>query len=325
MRWSSLPMAGALGIFVALQAFAQPPADGAREGAALVPVAGVPAVGSGETEYFSSDAMTTDVPMEVEPVVENSRPDPVEGFLGYRYELSSTEWIVGNGEQFGAFSLNWDHYKPAGVQHGVGVGLQFHFLSGPIQTDMPARVYDFSLAYQHRDQLGAFSYDVSASVMASSDFEGNSREGIRFPGHAVGFWCVAPKTELVFGADYLDRGDIKLLPVGGLIMVPHEDVRLEVVFPRPRAVFRLTGCHQLYVCGELGGGTWAIERAGSMVDDLATYRDLRLCIGLQSVEEDGDCTAFEIGYLFDRRLEYTSGIGNFSPENTAMIRVVRTF
>ncbi len=70
-------------------------------------------------------------------------------------------------------------------------------------------MFDFSIGYQHRDRLGVFSYDVAASVMASSDFEGSSREGIRFPGHAVGFLSVGPRTELVFGVDYLDRGDCR--------------------------------------------------------------------------------------------------------------------
>ena len=81
--------------------------------------------------------------------------------------------------------------------------------------------------------------------------------------------------DLVFGIDYLDRGDIKLLPVGGLIWTPNPAMRFEVVFPRPRAVFQLSDRYRLYVSGELGGGSWAIRRV-SQDDDLATYRDLRV-------------------------------------------------
>ncbi|NQT14987.1 MAG: hypothetical protein HQ582_19685 [Planctomycetes bacterium] len=268
--------------------------------------------------------MATDAPAEVETVIEPSKPDGLDAFLGYRCQSDSVDWIVGNGDQFGMFSLKADHYWQSGVNHGLDVGLQFHFLGGPVRTDMPSRVFDFSIAYQHRDRLGAFGYDVAVSVMASSDFEGSSREGIRFPGHAVGFLPVGPTAELVFGVDYLDRGDVKLLPVVGLIALPHPDVRLEAVFPRPRVVFQLTDRHRLYAGGELGGGTWAIERA-TKVDDLATYRDLRLCVGLQRVKDGNRRSAVEISYLFDRRLEYTSGNGDFSPPDTAMIRLVETF
>lgn len=328
MRWISLLILGGVTFLGVSSAVAQMPEGGLGGSPVAAPVLDIPSAAEG-SEYFSSEAAasasTCDTPKVVDAAVACSTPDPIHGFLGYRYEVSSTEWIIGSGDQFGMFSFNWDHYQGAGVEQGFGLGFQFHLVSGPIQTDMPARLYDFSVSYQRREQLGVFSYDVAGSVMASSDFEGNSRDGIRFPGHAVGFLSLGPNTDLVFGIDYLDRGDIKLLPVGGLIMVPHPDVRLEVVFPRPRAVFRLTGKHQLYVSGELGGSSWAIERAVTMVDDLATYRDLRLCIGLQEIDDDNDRTAIEIGYLFDRRLEYSSGSGNFFPGDTAMIRFVRTF
>jgi hypothetical protein len=89
-------------------------------------------------------------------------------------------------------------------------------------------------------------------------------------------------------------------------------------------VFRLARGYRVYVGGEMGGGTWAIERA-TLVDDLATYRDLRLCVGLQCVEDSSVCPSIEIGYLFDRRLEYTSRTGNFNPSDTAMIRLFGTF
>ncbi len=271
-----------------------------------------------------TETMTAAPSVDLVPTIQCAHPDPIQSFLGYRYEVSSTDWMIGNGQQFGMFSLTWDHYQSPGVDHGLGAGVGIHFLSGPVTTDMPPRAYDFSLAYQHRDRLGAFGYDVAVSVMASSDFEGSAREGIRFPCHAVGFLSMSPTTDLVFGVDYLDRGDVKLLPVGGLIVVPHPDLRLEFVFPRPRAVFRLTGQNQLYVAGELGGNTWAIERT-TLVDDLATYRDLRVCVGLQTVDADGDVTAIEVGYLFDRRLEYGTGDGDVSLNDTAMIRLVRTF
>ena len=150
------------------------------------------------------------------------------------------------------------------------------------------------------------------------------RKGILFPSHAVGFLSVRPEIDVVFGVDYLDRGDIKLLPVAGLIWTPNAEMRFELVFPRPRAVFQLTEHHRLYVAGELGGGTWAIERV-TFDNDLATYHDLRVCVGVEYVEKDGQRLAFEIGYLFDRRLEYTSGIGDMRLDDAVMFRVVTRY
>ncbi len=341
---------------VATSALAQIPTDGLPTPPQPLPPVAMPPVQGENLRYFSADRMAAgptvaasadrpltpdpstmglnptlpegvldrtvalDSALDLQSEVEPAGPDPIEDFLGYRYEVTSTEWMIGSGEQFGMFSLNWGHYQGAGLESGLGGGVKLHFVGGPVSTDMPPRLYDFSLAWQHRDRLGALHYDVAFSVMASSDFEGSAREGIRFPAHAVGFLFMGTATELVFGVDYLHRGDVKLLPVGGLILVPSPDLRLELVFPRPRVVFRLTEEYQLYLGGELGGNTWAVER-DSELDDLATYRDLRLCIGLQS--KGGG--AIEIAYLFDRELQYTSGQGNLGLDDTAMIRLVSTF
>jgi hypothetical protein len=74
----------------------------------------------------------------------------------------------------------------------------------------------------------------------------------------------------------------------------------------------------------LGGGTWAVYRA-PVGDDLATYHDLRASIGIEHVEKDGQRTALEIGYLFDRRLEFSSGVGNMGLGDAVAFRLVSTF
>jgi hypothetical protein len=243
-------------------------------------------------------------------------------FLGYRYMSSSLDWIPGGGDDFGMFSIVCgDHYIKSGINHDIDIGLGFHSLSGPDQTDMPAWVFDFSLGYQIRAQWGPLKFDLATAVLAASDFKGNARQGIRFPNHAVGFLTIGPALDLVFGADYLDRGDLKLLPVGGLIWVPNPAMRFELVFPRPRATFQITDKHRLYVDGELGGGSWAIQRV-TLADDLATYRDLRVCVGIEDIQEDGSRMAFEIGYLFNRRLEYSSGIGDMDFNDAVLLRLV---
>ena len=270
------------------------------------------------------EALATDAPPNPEGSPETPPPASLRDFLGYRYSTSSLDWIPGGGDQFGMFSIAWDHYTRSGANHGLGVGMGFHFLGGPAETDMPPRLFDFSIGYQYRDRLGPLGFDLSAAVEASSDFEGSARKGVRFPSHAVGFLNVGPTIDAVFGVDYLDRGDIRLLPVAGLIWVPNPDMRFELVFPRPRAVFQLTDRHRLYLSGELGGGSWAIERV-TLLNDLATYRDLRVCIGVEYVEKGSERSAFEIGYLFSRRLEYSSGLGDMHLADAVVLRLVTRY
>jgi hypothetical protein len=95
------------------------------------------------------------------------------------------------------------------------------------------------------------------------------------------------------------------------------------VFPKPRAAWRY-GCEGeystwWYVAGEFGGGSWAVERVGG-APDLVTYSDWRVSIG-QEIKRGKDSIAWlELGYIFERELEYKSGTPDFEPGNTIMFR-----
>lgn len=78
---------------------------------------------------------------------------------------------------------------------------------------------------------------------------------------------------------------------------------------------RITASHTAYIAGELGGGTWAVERGE--LDDNATYRDLRLFVGLMDFSGD---SALELGWAFDRSLEFRSGDGNSTFEDAVILR-----
>jgi hypothetical protein len=245
-------------------------------------------------------------------------------FMGYRYSTDALEWIPGGGDQFGMFSVLLDRYQQSGIQNGIMAGFGFHVFSGPVQSDMPPRAYDFSIGYQIRQRIGPLAFDLASAIQISSDFNGDAHKGVQLPGHGVGFLTVSPELDLVFGVDYLDRADIKLLPVAGLIWKPNPGMRFELVFPRPRAIVQLTDTYRFYVSGELGGGSWAIRRP-TLDDNVATYRDLRVCVGFESVDKNGRQAAIEVGYLFDRRLEYTSGIGNMQLDDAVMLRLVTMY
>lgn len=263
-------------------------------------------------------------PINLDDLKEEKPAATLSDFLGYRYTTSAIEWIPGDDDQFGMFSVLLGHYEQSGIHNGVVTGFGFHSFSGPVQSDMPPRAYDFSIGYQIRHQIGPLAFDLASVIQISSDFDGDAHKGVQFPGHGVGFLTVRPDLDLVFGVDYLDRADIKLLPVAGVIWKPNPDMRFEIVFPRPRAVFQLTETYRLYFSGELGGGTWAINRPG-LGDNVATYRDLRACVGLESVDKEGRQSAFEVGYLFGRRLEFTSCTGNMNLPDAVMLRLMTMY
>jgi hypothetical protein len=189
---------------------------------------------------------------------------------------------------------------------------------------LPARLYDFSVGYQKRGRIqDAMSYDLASTIGVFSDFEDSAREGIRYPGHAVGMLHYTPEFDIVFGVDYLSRDDIKILPVMGFSWRPQamRDLRIDMVFPRPRIDYSLTDSNRVYLAGRLGGGSWDIEFPDN-ANDVMTYRDLQMLIGFERRDSDNAWSAIEFGYVFDRSLEFRTQAGETRFDDAFMLRLV---
>lgn len=271
-------------------------------------------------------------PVEGRPVLDLTEPNEVvvveeevsfDQFLAYNTTRGATTWLPGNDDQFGWVSLENMGILEMGSPGGVVSGMGFHFLDGPVQTEMPPRLFDFSLGYQRREWIRPnFGWDFVFRVGVFSDFEGSAKDGVRFPSHAVTFLKLSESTTWLLGVDYLDWDDLNMLPVFGFVWTPRDDFRINAVFPRPRVSVRVMDSSTwLYVAGEIWGGTWAIERNNSW-DDNATYHDLRLVFGIETEIDGCVSSAFELGYVFDRELSYRSRIGDYSPEDCLMVRFV---
>ncbi len=128
----------------------------------------------------------------------------------------------------------------------------------------------------------------------------------------------APWAVSVFGVEVLDRDDISLLPVAGIVWRPRRDLVLELVFPRPKLQIQLESQRALYVNAELGGDTWAIQRVDRTSDNV-TYRDIRIMGGIIDYGEQSD-RVLEFGWAFDRSLEYRSGAGDPSLDASFLLR-----
>lgn len=243
--------------------------------------------------------------------------------FGYDPTASRIAWLPGHDDEFGIVSLENFATLDAGDRSGAVLGFGVHFLDGPVRTEMPARLYDFVAGYQRREWiLPNFGWDFLFRVGAFSDFEGSAKDGVRFPSHVVTMLQLSPAWTWLLGVDYLDRDDVNLLPVVGAVWRPTEDLRFDLAFPHPRASLHIMdSASWLYVAGELGGGTWAIERDQSY-DDNATYRDLRLVFGIETVRSNRARSAIELGYVFARELEYRSAQGDYSPPDCLMIGLV---
>ncbi|MCE3014339.1 MAG: hypothetical protein ACK56W_15870 [Pirellula sp.] len=246
-------------------------------------------------------------------------------YTDYRLDESWISYMPGSGDEFGWVDVETTPYQPSGYRGGFSSAIGFHFLGGPTAVDLPPRLYDFSLGYQHRGKLDdAFSYDISTSIGMFSDFESSARDGVRFPSHAVGMLHVSPETDWVFGIDYLHRDDIKILPVVGIARHSerHPAMRFDLVFPRPQIELALTSGKTIYLAGRLGGGTWDIEYPNTQ-EDVVTYRDYRLLLGVRGPRKDSS-SSIEFGYVFGRKVDFRTASDVTRPEDAFILRLVTT-
>ena len=160
-----------------------------------------------------------------------------------------------------------------------------------------------------------------------SDFNQDSSKAFRFPGHAAAAWTWNETRENRGGVAYLDRPDVKLIPIGGVVWTPYEDVKLDLIFPHPKMSHRIRWYSPpgdqvqdwAYVAGEFAGDAWAIRRTDGSTDQVV-LSDYRLVLGAERKVAGGLSAHLEIGYVFGRRIRYSSDTPEFRPADTVMVR-----
>ena len=209
----------------------------------------------------------------------------------------------------------------------VTPGFAVNFLEGPVLVaGLPGATYDAYLDAAWQPAITPWlKADLGARVGVYTDFNHVTNESIRLMGRGLAIVTLVPERwQLAFGVVYLDRRKIKLLPAGGVIWIPNDLWRLDIIFPRPRAVRKLrtigTTEWALFFSGEYGGGTWTAQRS-VIGNDQFDYNDIRVSGGLEWEALSGMHGAFEVGYVFNREFIFKSGVNTgFNPEDTFMIR-----
>jgi hypothetical protein len=256
------------------------------------------------------------------------RPYNAPGWYS-RPEWDHLNWRSGANSRLGEFSMEGVSAYPFETWEGLSFtsGHGFHWLDGPSISDMPPRLFDFNWGLHYFGEVMDTAWlDMAFSAGIYTDFEDSAREGWRYPAHAVFSWELVPDVQPVVGVKYYARDNLKLLPVAGAIWQPDEDIRLELVFPEPSVALQVyegeDSEHWISLSGRIGGGEWAIEREPSGLADVVTYNSYQLILGLDTIDDSYKIQSLEIGYSFERELEYRSGLGNFDPAETMFIRLV---
>lgn len=208
----------------------------------------------------------------------------------------------------------------------VTPGFAFNWLEGPgvAGADLPPRLYDAYLDFAWYPRcyqwLGG---ELGFRTGVWSDFDHVSSDSIRFLGRGLASVALSPNLDILFGAVYLDRLDVKILPAGGVYWRPTPEWDVYAVFPNPKIRRFITAIGNSkwygYMAGEYGGGSWTVER--SVGDDRIDINDIRVIGGVEWETQTFIRGHVEMGYVFDREVVYNSGAPpTLSLDDTFMIR-----
>lgn len=294
------------------------------------------------SEFASSNPLATDVystqPVVGQPAAPASSPKLPPGIRkGLFQKIFATGTYI---PQFDDDSLGFGD-----LETGVVLGIPFfrvtapllitprfavHYLDRPAGLDLPSEVYDAEVSFRHLRKFGDGPWAMNAAVTLGhySDFEANDADAFRVTGQAFAVYEWSPRMTWAFGVVYLNREDLAMIPAAGFIYQPHPDVKFDALMPRPRVSWRLPGSvdggveRWAYLGGEFGGGIWSIDRPTTVGQDLLTYNDYRLLIGIEKKAPIGGVShRLEFGYVFGRELEFSSATPDVRLDDSLFVRV----
>jgi hypothetical protein len=196
--------------------------------------------------------------------------------------------------------------------------------------DVPDTLYETGVkAFWRRPIDERFSTMLLLTPSVRSDFETSEGAFRLFGLGLLTYQAIPDQLAISGGAVYTGREDFPVLPAMGLLWTPTREWRFDIQFPSPRISYRVakngaTSETWAYLSGVFGGNTWAVTRA-SGAPDMLTISDLRLVSGLEYLLVGNRGVFGEVGYVFDRSLEYTDAPFTRELEATWMLRAGISF
>jgi hypothetical protein len=216
----------------------------------------------------------------------------------------------------------------------VTPGFAANWLEGPLSgppmmgmpggPDLPPQIYDAYLDFAWYPKvtpwLGA---ELGFRPGVWSDFDHVDTDSVRFLGRGLASLSVTPQLDVLFGAVYLDRLNVKFLPAGGFYWRPTPEWDAYLVFPNPkvRKYWATVGNSKWfwYVAGEYGGGSWSVQR--EVNSDRIDINDIRIIGGIEWETQTLIRGFIEAGYVWDREVLFAEAFpGEFRPDDTLMVR-----
>ena len=246
----------------------------------------------------------------------------VRGSWAYIYGTGNgTSVAVNELDTTATFALPFFYHSQANLNHAPllitpGFGLQLWDgpeTSATMLADLPPSTYDvFSDSAWNPQITPLIGAELGIRVGLYTNWDVLVWQSWRIMGRAVGTLQLTPTMQGKAGIAYLDRNQVKLLPVIGMTWVPNANARYDILFPTPKAAWRVSEMMNrsvwTFIAGEYGGGAWTFRRSTGQISPF-DYNDIRITLGGEMVPKtpQGLSGSLEVGYVFYRQLFYVDG------------------
>ena len=220
------------------------------------------------------------------------------GSFGDQYE-------VHNSFSYGhRFLLNGHLYLHLGISYDR---FDFGKTGAPVPEHLQGVAGTIGIDYMHNNDVGAF-IQVQPGFYTEDDFDSSSFDAPITLGR---IFVLQPDKLYVFvgaNASFL-RGQFPVIPLAGLIWMPNEQWKLMAILPEPRIIYSVCDKVDLWVGGQLTGGSFRTDRDDTIVPHKLSnaqvdYADYRVGGGLIYSPCDAITINLGGGYAIERSFDF---------------------
>lgn len=222
---------------------------------------------------------------------------------GHRVRLS--------GNLFLHLGLSYDRYD-------------FGSTSAPVPNHLQAFAGVIGVDYMHGKDVGAF-FQVRPGFYTQDDIGISSFDAPISVGRI--FVVKEDKFYLLLGAyaSFL-RGGLPVLPIAGVIWIPSDNVRLMGVLPDPKLIYSPTKKLDLWIGGELVGGSYRTDRnpdiqPGKLDGTQVNFSDYRAGVGLTYQASNSISLTLAGGCSIQREFDFARAGETYRTDPSPYVRI----
>ncbi|MGH8093314.1 MAG: hypothetical protein ACREIF_07575 [Chthoniobacterales bacterium] len=217
--------------------------------------------------------------------------------------------------------LTGNYYLRLGVAYER---FDFGSTRAPVPNHLQSIAGVFGLDYMHGADVGAF-LQVRPGFYFQNEIGISSFDA---PITAGRIFVLKEDKLYILGGAYVAflRGGFPVLPLAGVIWIPNDHVRLMAVVPEPKLIYSPTTKLDLWVGGELTGGSYRTDhndsiRPTKLIGTQVDFTEYRAGVGL-SYDLSKSCSLdLGAGYSLQRYFDFTRAGENYRTDPSPYVRL----